>query len=198
METFTIGLRSPWWVRALGRRNPLVRRSDRIEAMALLIAIVVSVAAIPIAGAIGMSVRDARAQFYTDDAQVKRQVIATATENGEIVPNGRSIGFSAEAAWSEAGRTHRGEVPWADWAKVGDQQSIWVNNEGEYVAAPPSPSQADGEAISVALLMWLGIAQAAAGLVYLVRHRLNRRRYTQWDREIDVLHESHGRRKYES
>ena len=52
MQTFTIGLGRYWWMRALGR-NPLVRRSDRVEALAVALAIVITVVATPIAGAIG-------------------------------------------------------------------------------------------------------------------------------------------------
>ena len=197
METLTIGLRSPWWLRALGRRHPLVRSSDRIEAVTLVIAVVVTVFAIPAAGAIGTSVHDARTRTYADQAHTTHQVIATATENGQLVPNGRTIGFSAEAMWSEAGKTHRADISWTDWPKVGDRQGIWVNKEGEHVAQP-SPSRAAGEAIGIALAVWLGTAQVAVGLVQLIRRRLTHCRYAQWDREIQASRDNGGRTNNQS
>ena len=54
MQTFTIGLGRGWWVRLLGR-NPLVRSSDRIEVMVLSLAVLLTVVAVPVAGAIGTS-----------------------------------------------------------------------------------------------------------------------------------------------
>jgi hypothetical protein len=52
METFTLAPVGGWIVRAFGR-NPLVRTSDRIEALLLILAVTVALAAAPIAGAIG-------------------------------------------------------------------------------------------------------------------------------------------------
>ena len=62
MQTFTIGLGRGWWVRLLGR-NPLVRSSDRIEVMVLSLAVLLTVVAVPVAGAIGTSVYDARTRI---------------------------------------------------------------------------------------------------------------------------------------
>ena len=59
METFTLAPVGGWIVRAFGR-NPLVRTSDRIEALLLILAVAVALAAAPIAGAIGTAVYEAR------------------------------------------------------------------------------------------------------------------------------------------
>jgi hypothetical protein len=197
VETFTIGLGNRWWVRAFGR-NPLVRRSDRIEALVLVLAVVLTVVAIPIAGAIGTSLHEERTQAYAEEAQTMHQVIATATEEGQVIAIPRGVAFRAEATWSYAGRAHRAVVPWPGWAKVGDQQSVWVDEVGENVAERPSSSQADAEAVGVAVAVWLGVAEASAALVYLVRRRLNRSRYAQWDREINAFRDNDGRRNHQS
>jgi hypothetical protein len=198
METFTIGLRSPWWIRALGRKNPLVRSTDRIEAMTVAIAVIVTVFAIPIAAAIGTSVHGDRAGRFAAEAQTRHQLIATATEKGRVAVHSRIIDFSAEATWSDAGRTHRGVVAWSEPVNIGDKQSIWVNNDGENVAQPSPPSRADGEAIGVGLLIWLGVAEFSAAMLYLVRRRLNRSRYAQWDREINPSPDNDSRRNHQT
>ena len=84
MQTFTIGLGRSWWVRLLGR-NPLVRTSDRIEVMVLALAVLLTVVAVPIAGAIGTSVYDAHTRVYAEEAQTRHQVTATAIEGGKVV-----------------------------------------------------------------------------------------------------------------
>ncbi|MBP1820966.1 hypothetical protein [Mycobacterium sp. OAE908] len=198
METFTIGLRSPWWIRVLHRKNPLVRSTDRIEAMTIAIAVIVTVFAIPIAAAIGTSVHGDRAGRYAAEAQTRHQLIATATEKGHVVLHSRVVDFSAEAIWSDAGRTHRDVVSWPGPVNISDRQSIWVNNDGENVGHPSPPSRADGEAIGVALLIWLGVAEFSTAMLYVVRRRLNRSRYAQWDREINPSPDYDSRRNHQT
>jgi hypothetical protein len=197
METFTIGFGHRWWVQVV-RRNPLVRGSDRIEAVVLAIAVILSIVAIPLAGAVGTFVHEARTRLYADEATTRHQVIATATANGEIVSKLRSITFSAEAMWMDAGRSHSGVVSWPDQAKVSDRQYIWVDGEGEPAGPPSSPSRADSEAVVAALAVWLGVAVASVALVYVVRHWLNRWRFAEWGREIKASRNSDDRRNHES
>jgi len=197
VQTFTIRLRCPWWVHALGR-NPLVRRSDRVEAIAFVIAVIVAVVAIPVAGAIGTSVHDAHSRTHAEQMHMRHQVVATAVASGHLVTRVQDLTFTAEAAWADSGRVHRGVIPWSDWANVGDQQSIWVNDRGENVGPPSSPSRANGEAIGVALSVWVGLTEAAAAFVYLVRRWLNHARFAQWDRELDASHKNDNRRNHQS
>ena len=197
METFTIGLGNRWWVRVFGR-SPLVRRSDRVEAIALIFAVMLTVLAVPIAGAIGTFVHDARTRAYAEEVQTRHQVIATATDDGTVVPQLRGVAFAAPAAWTDSAIAHSATVAWPDAAKVGDQQLIWVNTAGEFVGPPSTPSRADGESVVVALAVWLAVAEGSVTLVYLVRRRLNQRRYAEWDREVSAFHDNNGRRNHQS
>ena len=69
METVTVGL--PRWpiVRLLGR-NPLIRISDRVEAVVLVLAVLVSPLAASIAAAVGTAVDDSRRHLYAEQAQI--------------------------------------------------------------------------------------------------------------------------------
>ena len=140
MQTFTIGLGRGWWVRLLGR-NPLVRSSDRIEVMVLSLAVLLTVVAVPVAGAIGTSVYDAHTQAYAEEAQTRHQVTATAIEDGTVVMQPKSLSFTARATWSAARRDHTEIVMWSDQVKAGDQQAIWVNADGAKVGPPSSSSR---------------------------------------------------------
>ena len=196
MQTFTIGWGRDWWVRLLGR-NPLVRSSDRIEVMVLSFAVLLTVAAVPIAGAIGTFAYDARTRLCAEEAQTRHQVTAIAIEDGKIVEQPDSVSFTARATWSAAGRDHSESVTWSDQAKVGDQQLIWVNAEGAAVRPPSSPSRAGGDAVGIALSVWFGVAGASAGLVYVVRRRLDRWRYAEWDHEISASRDNRGRTNHQ-
>jgi hypothetical protein len=111
MQTFTIGLGRGWWVRLLGR-NPLVRTSDRIEVMVLALAVLLTVVAVPIAGAIGTFVYDAHTRVYAEEAHTRHQVTATAIEDGTVVAQPKSLSFTARATWTAAGRGHSEIVMW--------------------------------------------------------------------------------------
>jgi hypothetical protein len=196
METFTIDLGRGWWFRVWGS-NKLVRRSDRLEAVVLALAIVVTVIAAPIAGAIGTSVHDARARLYAEQAQDRHQVTATAIDDSDLVGRPNAVSFVVRAKWNAAGRDHTGVVPWPDQAKPGEQQAIWVNAQGGLVAPPSPPSRAGSDALGVGLALWFGVAAAAAGLVAAVRRRLDHWRYVQWDREITELCDNDDRRHHQ-
>ncbi|OBF29565.1 hypothetical protein A5724_25015 [Mycobacterium sp. ACS1612] len=198
MDTFTIGTLSPWWLRALVRSNPLVRRSDRIEALVLVLAVLLAVVAIPVAGAVGTSIHEERSRLYAEQAQTRHQVIAKAVGEGQVVPNHRSVAFAAEGTWTWAGIAHQGVVPWSDKAKIGDRQSIWIDDHGDYVGPPTSPSRATGEAVAVAFLILLGVAEFAAASVHLIRRRLDDRRSAQWDRDIRAFQDNDGPRRHTS
>ena len=57
MDTFTVRL-PRWPIFGLFRRIPLLRASDRIEALVFVLAVVVSLLAAPIAAAVGTAVYD--------------------------------------------------------------------------------------------------------------------------------------------
>src|SRR4051812_17830613 len=80
MNTFTVRLpRWPVLLRLAGR-DPLVRTTDRIEALVVVLAVVVSLLAIPIAAAVGTAVYDARRQTYAEQADTLHTVPATVTD----------------------------------------------------------------------------------------------------------------------
>lgn len=191
METFTIGLADQWWLRVLGR-NPLIRRSDRIEALVVCLAVLLCVVAIPIAAAVGTAVHDVRMRYYAEQAQARHQVTATAGEDALVEFQPNHVSFSARTSWTFAGRKHADVVAWSDRVKSGDQQTIWVNDAGDDVGPPPSPRQATSDGIGAAFAAWSLVAAASAVSVYVVRRRLERWRFAQWDREITASRENNG------
>ena len=142
-----------------------MRRSDRIEGLVLSFAVLLTVVAIAVAGAIGTFVHDARTLVYAEEALTRHQVTATAIEPGVIVVQPpRGVSLAARAKWSAFGRAHTGVVKWSNRAEIGAQRAIWVNDAGENVGPPSTPSRADGDAVAIAISVWFGVAGASAGL----------------------------------
>lgn len=79
METFTLDPRCWWTSRILGR-NPLIRRTDRIEALVMLTVFVVSLLAVPVAGVAGTLTYQARDRLYRQEALERHRVTAVVTE----------------------------------------------------------------------------------------------------------------------
>ncbi|OBI79076.1 Rv1733c family protein [Mycobacterium asiaticum] len=175
METFTLGL--PRWVRVLFGRNPLIRRSDRIEALVLALAVTVTLLAAPVAAAVGTAIHDSRARSHAEQAQSRISVEATVLDRPA-----RSDSTWVQARWFAAGAEHTGLVQSERAPKPGEVIDIWVNPDGSYVG-PPHMSAAR-EAVLVALAIWLNVAVAAAALFAGTRAACNRARDADWRPEL--------------
>jgi hypothetical protein len=73
--TFTLDPRCWWIVRSFGR-NSLIRVTDRVESLVVMFAIIVSLVAAPVAGAVGTAVYGARHQLYAEEAQTRHRCAA--------------------------------------------------------------------------------------------------------------------------
>lgn len=182
MLTFTLDARR-WWPICAFCRNPLLRGIDRVEALVIMFAIVVSLAAVPVAGAVGTAVYDARRQLYAEEARTPHPSAATV------------IGISAtDAPDSETTEPGRGTAGLADnSAKAHEATKVWVVNNGN--RADPTPtSRAAVDGITAGAAALLIVVTAAASLVAVTHSRLNRMRDAQWERELRCLVNDDGGR----
>ncbi|WP_025737236.1 Rv1733c family protein [Mycobacterium genavense] len=189
METYTLDPRC-WRIARIFGRNPLLRRTDRIEALALLIAFVVLLLAIPFAGVAGGVTYSVRDRLYVQEAQERHAIQPTITETAEA---GSGITV-VQAKWpiANAERTGVFELPYAG-VGVGDRVEVWVDRKGDHVARPTPVWHAVADASAAALGTLLVMGFGVALLVLNVRARLNRIRSAQWDRKISCLQEDGGR-----
>ncbi len=186
MDTFTLRLpRWPVLLRLLGR-DPLVRTTDRIEALVLVLAVVVSLLAVPIAAAVGTAVNDSRRHLYAEQADARHTVVATVADvpASQILRTGTTI---VQARWTADGAEHTGTAKAQSTTKTGDPIEIWVDNNGAQAPAPTPTTRAAVEAVTGALAIWICVAATAATLFTLTRAVCDRIRFTGWQHDLEHL-----------
>jgi hypothetical protein len=193
MDTFTLSFGRCWTIRALGR-NPLVRFSDRVEAVVLVLVVIAALFVTPVAGAIGTAVYESRARLYTEQAHTRHTVAATAIEDSTVVVDQNAEVFPTEARWRVNGVEHVGSVELAHAIKAGDQLDVWVDASGDQVAAPTPISRAGIDAMFAGAGAWLIVMAGVAGLSMLVRSWMTHRRFLDWEREWQALVSDDGGR----
>ncbi len=179
-------IRLPRWRFAhLIGRHPLVRASDRVQALVLVLAVVMTLVAVPVAFAVGTAVYEARSRQYGEHARMSHVVTGTVTSYKVAYHESLGPTIAVLARWSAAGTEHSGPVPAPAGVKLGDTIDIWVKDDGTH--AGPPPTTADEEAVAAGLAMWLGVAAAAAAAVAGTRAACDRARRARWQRDITGL-----------
>ncbi|MDX3692384.1 hypothetical protein PV726_18950 [Streptomyces europaeiscabiei] len=170
------------------RRNPLRRRSDRLESWVVLITW-----ALTLFGgvAMGLMAADSVESGLARQRAEWRPVDAVLTEDAPE-PSGPS-GTGTEKVWGKVrwtapdGSAHEGQARVDPTAPMGAPVTVWTDAEGLLVTKPASESQARLRAALVGGLA--GVFVSAVPLVggRLVRGRMERRRMDQWDEEWERI-----------
>ncbi|MBV8930490.1 MAG: hypothetical protein JO152_15320 [Mycobacteriaceae bacterium] len=192
MGTSTVS-RVRWWLLRVIGRNPLVRTTDRVEAALMALAIVISLAAMPVAATVGTAVHVARGELYAEQARSRHTVAATVTADNAAGANHGNPVALVRAQWKVGEVERHGVVKWDHPVKSGEMIDIWVDRQGNPAGAPTPPWRAGADAVSAAMGTWLLVAAAAAALFATVRPCLDRVRYAAWDRAITSLADHGGR-----
>ena len=195
MLAFTLDPRRWWIARPLGR-NPLLRAADRLEALLILVVIAGWLLVVPIAGAIGTSIYDGRHRLYAEEALTRHPVVATVIEGTAATAGDYYDGPApVRAVWPAAGGERIGCFSSDRPAKSGDRLSIWVDADGEHVPPPTPITQAAADALCGALSILVSAIAVTALVLSLMRYWANRRRDTQWERELRVIKDYGGPRR---
>ncbi len=182
-----------WVVSRLRRyrpdRNPLRRRSDRVEAALAAAALAaVLIAAWPAALAARTVYDDgvAAERVGPGTRQLVEATLVEATSIGDtpaVPANGRGLPAAIPARWTlPSGEVREGVVPAALLLRDGPADArLWVDAAGRPAAPPPQRA----ETVTRAGLAAAGVVASAAVLAWacfaLARHRLDRRRYREWE-----------------
>lgn len=168
-------------------RNPLRRRTDRVEAMFLLFAVV---AFVPLA-----AVATILTASWTHSAGIGEQRAgATLTQVTAVlvkpVPAARPPASPlawAQARWVASGRVHLGVVPALRGSPPGTRVPIWVDRTGRIQSAPPTAGQITSRVAAVAVMTPLAVALGLWLSYRVLRRSLDRRRLAAWGRAWSVV-----------
>ncbi|MEO3761674.1 hypothetical protein ABGB19_25770 [Mycobacterium sp. B14F4] len=189
MQTFTFA----WWrwrlAQAFGR-NPLVRTTDRIEALAMAMAVAACLIAVPVAAALATAIHDERGRAYATQLEDLERVVATATRDS--VPLPRSQVTVVEARWQYGGVQRAERFQWTEPVRAGQTIDVWVHPDGRRAAQMDPWWRAGVEAAVAGISFWLAVAATAALMVGLARPCLRRVRYAAWERDIASLADEGG------
>jgi hypothetical protein len=179
-------------VRRLGRRlvrlvglqhNPLRRPSDRLEAWARLVLLVLAVLALPAAVGLGVRVAGALHEGAARSGTEHRAVTATLLSEPHLmaVPGHAGPLAIARVSWAMPGHRERvGTAVVAPSARTGDPTTVWVDPDDQLTSAPMSAS----DAVVLTGLSAVGAYLAGVGALVLLliglRRLLDQHRYRAW------------------
>ncbi|WP_171107703.1 MULTISPECIES: hypothetical protein [unclassified Streptomyces] len=166
------------------RRNPLKRRSDRVEAWVLLgawvlTALVGALAGLTVSRTVEGELARERVEWRPVEARLTEPVPGSSPTRSGAASTAR---VWAEVRWSAPdGSDRTGQARARPGSPAGTPVTVWTDRQGRLVTEPTTPSEARVRANLIGTLA--GVGATAVPLVgeRLLRGRLERRRLDQWD-----------------
>lgn len=179
--------RTRWFLRALGR-SPLLRTSDRMEALAILMVFVVALLAIPFASQAGDNTYDARMRIIDEQMRTRHSVEAVAVANsGAATPGRYNRPGPVRAEWREGTEVRSEMINSPVAIRKGDTLTVWLDTTGKVVPPPETPQVASSIAAGRTWTVWLGAVGLTVVLACAARWTLDRARARSWERELLLL-----------
>ncbi|MGH3166812.1 MAG: Rv1733c family protein [Trebonia sp.] len=185
----TPSLRGRWLCRAVRGarpdRNPLRRRTDRLETYLLVGLFAAAVAGAPFAAKAASHAAYLNALHVQQEQLASRHQVSAVLAQDAAPASGYtlSVNVLTQANWtSVTGVRRSGEVPAPPGSLAGTPVTVWTDNASGYLDSPPLTA---AEVASQADAAMVG-AIAGVAIVYLagtgtIRQLLNRRRMAAWD-----------------
>jgi hypothetical protein len=166
--------------------NALRRRPDVIAAWLMPVAVIAFLALSPAVYALTI------AQVHADNAaarlaerswhQVTGILLQAAPGAAQTGTGGDSWTVLAPVQWTADGRTQSANLPVPAASPLGSHVPVWLNQAGK-PQIPLSAAQAGDRVIADLLVALAALAVALAGLAWVVRKVLDRRRLSGWEVE---------------
>lgn len=179
-----------FWRRIHPGRNPLARRSDRIEGVILLVVVIGLLIALPLAVLVG-------GKTYRDQLAVSEQqhatrhlVTATLLENAPVPTPAVDNSFidnassGVHARWVAPDGTERiGTIPVDPGTAAGTPVPLWLTQSGDPAPAPLTTSDVVTTGVLAGVFVWLVAAIVLISGYWIGRLILDRQRDSRWDHE---------------
>lgn len=179
-----------FWRRIHPGRNPLARRTDRVEGVLLLVVVLGMLIALPLAVLAGSATYRGQAAISEQQHATRHLVTATLTEDAPIPSPATDNGFvesgssGVHARWTAPDGTQRtGTIPADPGTKSGATVPLWLTASGEPAPAPLNSSDITTTGILAGVFFWLASAILLVTGYWVGRFLLDRRRGSRWDRE---------------
>lgn len=173
-----------------GSHNPLIRRSDRVQARVKNIVVALAIVMLPLSVWFGMATLSSQQSNVAEQQYSRHSVTATTTEDASadstLVQSDFTTQSSAnvDATWSFDGVEHSGQVSVTTGSPAGTESAVWVDNSGNRSTQPIT----DADAVAAALFTGIGSLAAVALLLYglyaAVRFHLDTQREAEWELAI--------------
>ncbi|MER6663962.1 hypothetical protein ABT256_05400 [Amycolatopsis japonica] len=179
----------PGIVTVITRRNPLVRRSDRLETALMIGAVLLALLAIPFAAAAGSGAYAEGRERAAKQAANRQETTAVLLADAPPVRvrlDGVPLGEKVEvtARWMGPGGLIREGVVTVDAGTVtGNEVRIWLDARGHPVEPPVTDTDVLSQGVGVGTGLWLGWLALVATLFLSCRAALGRGRAAEWTRE---------------
>lgn len=173
--------------------DSLARPVDRLEAMVLVLAVFIVLAALPFAAAAGSAVFASGKLRSAGEAATRHRAEAVLLEDGAPIVIAVRSGpanetTSVTARWTLSdGSTRIGEVPATRGTPAGVRVPVWLDADGDPVEAPLTVSGAALRGFGAGAGLW-GAVLVLSWLLYRVtRVFLDRVRADRWQREWETV-----------
>jgi len=185
--------RWPWVLCAL-RRNSLVRRQDRVEAVVRIILLAMLVIAVPAAAFAGRAAGADEAEQILPYTQSLSPVEATVVEVRSAMPSRMpTLTQKVGVEWTEAFQERKEYISTRETVHVGDRLTIWIDEAGKPADPAKQTQRMHNAELSVGLTVWTGTTFFVVAAFAFLRVRLDRRRSAEWDRQWLLLSTGNGR-----
>ncbi len=193
-----------WYCRAIRGlrpdRNPLRRRSDRLETYLLAGLFVAAAVGAPFAAQAAGHAAYVRA-LHAEQAQQasSHQVRAVLTQAAGTSMNGYSLGSDVpvQATWTSVTKVKRtGQVLAPAGSPKGSAVTIWTDDAGNLTNPPLQPSQVNGQSDLAALGAITGVGVLYLSGTMVARRVLNKRRMAAWAADWEVTARAWNRQSW--
>jgi hypothetical protein len=168
-------------------RNPMRRRTDRIEAVIRLSTVILLLVAVPIAAIVAgrqvdhMALRQAQAQQAADH-RVTAVLLGQAPATGVPDPYTSIQMTYVLARWQPpSGPPRSGQVLTTAGAPAGSTVKIWVDASGAFTSPPPDQREIAGDVTIAAVVTGMVAILLLLESNALARRVLDRKRLSAWD-----------------
>lgn len=174
-----------WWPAG----NPLARTTDWIQTALLVTVVLLGLVLVPVALVLGSEAYARQSSAAENQAGTAHAVTATLIVNAPPATLGTRgtivAGMSpVQARWQlPDGSTRVGQIEVVDGSLAGARVPIWVDRAGNPVDRPATSADAVAAGVTLASATLIGGLSLLAGLFFVGRLVLDRRRYAAWQRE---------------